>query len=74
MVKENIIKMNFNAIVKNVYISSISYNIKMHKSSLLSNVTKHIHEKDLAIRAQFEPFEVQYDEVYVFFFVAKKIC
>ena len=57
--------MNLNAIVPNVYISSISYCIKMHKTSLLSNV-KPIHAKDLVIRAHFEPFEVQCDEVNAF--------
>ena len=55
LVKENIIKMNFIAIVPNVYISSISYCIK------LSYVT----ETCSCIRAQFEPFEVQCDEVNV---------
>ena len=32
--------MNLKAIIPNVYISSISYCIKMHKASLLSNVTE----------------------------------
>ena len=40
LVIENIIQMNLNAIVPIVYISSISYCLKMHKASLLSNVTK----------------------------------
>ena len=39
MVKENIIQMNLNAIIPNVYISSISYCMKIHNVSLLSNVT-----------------------------------
>ena len=39
-IKENIIQMNLNAIVPNVYVSSNVYCIKMHKASLLSNVTE----------------------------------
>ena len=41
LVKENIIQMNQNAIIPNVCISSISYCIKMHKSS----ETKPVHAK-----------------------------
>ena len=58
------LKMNLNAIVPNVYISSISYCIKMHKTSLLSNVTETCSCKNLVL-AQFEPFEVQCYEVNV---------
>ena len=65
LVNENIIKKNFNAIVPNVYISSISYCIKMNKTSLLSNVAEPVHAKDFVRRAQFEPFEVQCYEVNV---------
>ena len=39
LVKENIIQMNLNAIISKVYISSILYGIKIHKDSLLYNVT-----------------------------------
>ena len=38
IIKENVIQMNLKAIIPNVYISSISYCIKIHKASLLSNV------------------------------------
>ena len=40
LVKENIIQMNLNAIVPNVYISSTVYCIKMHKTSPLSIMTE----------------------------------
>ena len=40
LVKENIIKVNLNAIFQNVYISFISYCIKIHKTPLLLNVTE----------------------------------
>ena len=39
-IKKNIIQMNLNAIVPIVYISSISYCIKIHKAYLLSNITE----------------------------------
>ena len=38
LMKENIIQMNFKAIIPNVYISSISHCITIHKSSFLSNM------------------------------------
>ena len=38
--KETSIQMILNAVVPNVFISSISFCIKMHKASLLSNVTE----------------------------------
>ena len=37
--------MNSNAIIPNVYISSIPYNIKMHKASHLSSETETVHAK-----------------------------
>ena len=40
LVKEKNIEINLNANVSNVYISSISYCMNMHKASLFSNVTE----------------------------------
>ena len=40
LIKENIILLNLKAIIPNVDISSISYCIKIHKASLLSNGTE----------------------------------
>ena len=38
--------MNLNAIIQSVYISSISYCMKIPKVSLISNVTETFHAKD----------------------------
>ena len=40
LIKENIVQMNLNAIIPSVYISSISYCIKIPIVSILSNVTE----------------------------------
>ena len=40
LVKEKIVQMILNSIVPHVFISSISFCIKMHKTSLSSNVTE----------------------------------
>ena len=48
LVKENIIKMSSNAIVPNVYISSISYCIKMHKTALIKCDRKLFMQKILS--------------------------
>ena len=40
LVKENVVQMNYNAIIPNVYIISILYCIKMHNASHLSSETE----------------------------------
>ena len=40
LIRENIVHMNLNAIIPSVYISSISYCMKITKASLLLNVTE----------------------------------
>ena len=57
----------FNAIVPNVYISSISYCIKMHKTCLLLNVTEKIlaSEHNLSL--------LSFIVMKLMLFVAKKI-
>ena len=40
LIKENIVHMNLNAIIPSIYISSISYCMKITKVPLLSNVTE----------------------------------
>ena len=40
LIKENIKQMNLKAIIPNLDISSISYCIKIHKASLISNATE----------------------------------
>ena len=57
--------MNFNAIVPKLYISSISYCIKMQKLPSYQMLQKPVNEKDLVLRAQFERFDAQCYDVNV---------
>ena len=73
LVKETIIRMNINAVVPNVYISSISYCIKMHKiSSFIKCDRNRFMQKILSSGHNLSL--LRFNVMKLMLFVAEKIC